>query len=112
MGLEPTTTNLEGWHSTIELHPRKETIIMSRKRNPKNWCLKCSSRCRNSRSNLCSICHSQQLSVNFGQTYRIADFSQLQSRHRFQPIRNHAKRVMNSSNKEKNLQCLWLQQTC
>lgn len=29
MGLEPTTTNLEGWHSTIELHPRKETIIWS-----------------------------------------------------------------------------------
>lgn len=70
-------------------------------RNPKNWCLKCNNTCKNSRSNLCNTCYSSQLADDYGQSHRISDFVQLQSRHRFQAVRNHAKRVMNSSNMKK-----------
>lgn len=73
---------------------------MSRQRNPKNWCLKCDSKCKNSRSNLCQQCWQMQKSIDFGK-YQIDDFKASSSRHRFQSIRNHARRIMVLSNTEK-----------
>lgn len=64
------------------------------KRNPKNYCLICSERCKNNPANLCSLHYRIKEANDYGDEYSIDSFKSTNSRHRYQNVRNHAHRVV------------------
>ena len=73
---------------------------MLMRRNPKNYCLVCGERCRNSRSNLCKV-HNLSLIMHKRGLLSISEMPESKGRHKFQSVRNHAHRVAESCEAEK-----------